>query len=256
MSEHQPQQNQQNPSANPGPQTFVRGPERGKPVLVWVILGVTVMFYIAQEVAKKVIGFDFPFVLLGKFNEEILKGQLWRLFTPVLLHGGLLHLFANMYALVMLGRSNETIQGHLRFFLLYILAAFGGNVFSFVLGKYPSLGASTAAFGLLAAEAVFIWQNKLFFGKQARNHLLNIGLILLLNLGIGLSAGGTIDNWGHLGGLIGGFFFAFLAGVKWDIVMVNGTPTIVDKREKRDIVLATLLVFAAFAAIAAIPFLK
>lgn len=148
------------------------------------------------------------------------------------------------------------LNGHLRFALLYFLGAFGGNVLSFVLGKHPSLGASTAVFGLLISEAIFIWQNKAFFGKQAGRSLLNIAMILGLNLVIGLSSGGVIDNWGHLGGLIAGLFFTFLAGVVWKIERVDGFPAFVDKRSNRDIVMATLLVFVAFAAIAAIPFMR
>ncbi len=254
MSEFQ--SNQEGYTAAPGPVPIMRGPKRTKPVLVWVLIAVTVLFYGAQMLSKQLLGFDMPFLVLGKINEQILRGQLWRLITPVFLHGSIMHLLANMYSLYILGRNNEMLNGHLRFALLYFLGAFGGNVLSFVLGKYPSLGASTAVFGLLISEAIFIWQNKAFFGKQAGRSLLNIAMILGLNLMIGLSSGGVIDNWGHLGGLIAGFFFTFLAGVVWKIERVDGFPAFVDKRSKRDIVMATLLVFVAFAAIAAIPFMR
>jgi len=254
MSEFQ--SNQEGYTAAPGPVPIMRGPKRTKPILVWVLIAVTVLFYGAQMLSKQLLGFDMLFLLLGKINEQILRGQVWRLITPVFLHGSIMHLLANMYSLYILGRNNEMLNGHLRFALLYFLSAFGGNVLSFVLGKYPSLGASTAIFGLLISEAIFIWQNKAFFGKQAGRSLLNIAMILGLNLMIGLSSGGVIDNWGHLGGLIAGFFFTFLAGVVWKIERVDGFPAFVDKRSKRDIVMATLLVFVAFAAIAAIPFLR
>lgn len=255
MSEYRGEPDQSAYNA-PGPAPVLRGPNRTKPILVWILIGFTVTAYLAQMLFEQLYGFDLLFVLFGKINEEILRGQYWRLITPVFLHGGILHLLANMYALYILGRNNEMLNGHLRFGLVYFLAAFGGNVLSFVLGKSPSLGASTATFGLLAAEAVFVWQNKSFFGKSAGRTLLNYAMIVGVNLMIGLTSGSRIDNWGHLGGLIAGFFFAFQAGVRWGIERVDGYPSFVDRRDTRDIVLAACLVFGAFAAIAAIPFFR
>lgn len=111
----------------------------------------------------------------------------------------------NMYALSMLGRQIEPFYGRGRFLMLYVLSAFGGNVLSFALSRFNSLGASTAIFGLLAAEGVFIWQNRGVFGKQSQGILMNLAFVLVLNLFIGISPGSNTDNWGHLGGLLAGF---------------------------------------------------
>jgi len=255
--ENDPFNEQSAPTAqNIPPQMRILAPKRVKPILTWVLIAVTVLFYFGQVVVEQTTGVDLLFVFLGKINPAIMDGQLWRLITPVFLHGGVMHLLANMYALYILGRSNEMVNGHLRFGMLYFLAAFGGNVLSFVLGKYNSLGASTATFGLLAAEAVFIWQNKSFFANQGRKNLINIAMILVLNLMIGLSSGGVIDNWGHLGGLIAGFFFSYLSGVRWEIRRVDGLPAFGDLRKNKEVIMAGLLVFVAFSAIAAIPFLR
>lgn len=85
---------------------------------------------------------------------------------------------------------------------------------------------------------------------------MNVAMILAVNLMIGLNSGGMIDNWGHLGGLIAGFFFSFLSGVRWEIRRVNGLPAFGDLRGIKEVYMAALLVFVAFAAIAAIPFLR
>ncbi|MDD2522876.1 MAG: rhomboid family intramembrane serine protease [Anaerolineaceae bacterium] len=253
MSEFQ--DNNQQQDSQPGQtRPFMVGPKLNKPILTYVLIAITVLTYIAQVIFERVYGVDLLFVFLGKINPAILDGQFWRLITPAFLHASPLHLLANMYAVFILGRSNESINGHLRFGLLYFISAFGGNVLSFVLGKYNSLGASTATFGLLTAEAVFIWQNRDFFANRGRRNLTNIAMIFVLNLMIGLSAGGVIDNWGHLGGAIAGLFFAFLAGTRWKVERVNGFPAFVDQRTKKDAWLAFGLVFFAFAAIAAIPF--
>jgi len=93
---------------------------------------------------------------------------------------------------------------------LYAIGAFCGNALSFLLSTKSSLGASTAVFALVAAEGVFIYRNRSLFGSRARTMLTNLALIVAVNLIIGLQPG--IDNWGHLGGLIGGALFAWFAG--------------------------------------------
>ena len=76
-----------------------------------------------------------------------------------------------------------------RFVLLYFLGAFSGNVFSFLLtGENGySVGASTAVFGLIAAEVVFFYQNRKLFGGQAKQAIGNAVFIIAINLFIGLS---------------------------------------------------------------------
>lgn len=241
---------EQEPQSAQNRPVYMQGPKQHKPVLTYVLMVFTVLIYFFQTLTKNQYGLDLLFVYFGKINNLILGGQLWRLITPVFLHGSMLHLLMNMYALYILGRSIETINGSYRFGMLYFIGAFGGNVLSFVLSKNPSLGASTAIFGLLAAEAIFIWQNRDFFPNKGRNNLMNIGSILALNLVIGLTSG-SIDNWGHIGGLIAGAFFAFLAGTRWSLDREKG---FVDQRTWKDAVSAFVLIFIAFSAIAAIPF--
>ncbi len=99
--------------------------------------------------------------LLGlKVNELIVQGQYWRLLTPMFLHGDILHLGFNMYALYIFGPSLERYFGHLRFITLFVLSGFAGNVLSFMFSAAPSLGSSTAIFGLLGAEGVFLYRNR------------------------------------------------------------------------------------------------
>ena len=182
-------------------------------MVTYTILVLTVLMYGAQYLSQSVSGgYDWPFLLGGKINELILRGQVWRLITPVLLHGGLIHLAFNMYALFSIGTSLERFYGHKRFLALYLIAGYTGNVLSFLLSANPSLGASTAIFGLVAAEGVLIFRNKRLYGNRARSLLINLGLVVMVNLSLGLTSGSGIDNWGHLGGLAGGLLFAWMAG--------------------------------------------
>ncbi|HEY9077839.1 MAG TPA: rhomboid family intramembrane serine protease [Anaerolineaceae bacterium] len=199
---------QQTPVQPPSP-VLVRLPER-KPVIVYLILFGTILVYILQWWSEGLYGEDIPLLLGAKIPAAIAGGQYWRLFTPALLHVSVMHIAFNMYALFTIGRGLERFYGHLPFLILYGIGALGGNVLSYLLSDSISVGASTAVFGLVAAQGVFIYQNRSLFGANARSMIGNILLIVVINLGIGLSGG--IDNWGHLGGLVSGFAFAMAAG--------------------------------------------
>lgn len=189
-----------------------------KPMVTYVILGVTVLMYGLQYLSQTFLGgVDMPFFLGGKINELILRGQIWRLITPVLLHGGILHLAFNMYALYTIGRGLEQFYGHWRFLALYLIAGYTGNVLSFLFSANPSLGASTAIFGLAAAQGVLMIKNKKLFGGRAQAMLINLGLVLAINLSLGFSPNSGIDYWGHIGGLIGGTIFAWVAGPRFAV---------------------------------------
>jgi rhomboid protease GluP len=189
-----------------------------------------------------------------KYNPAIIAGEYWRLITPVFLHGSILHVGVNLYALMIIGTGIERMYGPARFLALYFIAAFAGNVFSFVFSPNPSLGASTAIFGLLGAQIVLIFQNRKLFGDRFRSVLINSLSIAALNLFIGLSPG--IDNFGHLGGLAGGVMFALLGGPLWQIEGIYPTYSWVNRRPETMVWLAALLTFGLFAAIAAITIMQ
>jgi rhomboid protease GluP len=242
--------------SQPAPQQVGVSVPQTKPIVTYVLLGFTVLLFGIQLVSELLFGIDWLFVLGGKINELILAGQVWRLITPAFLHSNLMHIAFNMYALFILGRRIESTYGHGRFLLLYLLSALGGNVLSFVLSDANSLGASTAIFGLLAAEAVFILQNRRLFGQRVRGMLFNIAFILLINLMFGFSANTNIDNFGHLGGLLGGFIFSSLAGPKWILEGLPPNVSIKDVRTRKDVLLATALVVIGFIAMGSIRFLN
>lgn len=203
-----------------------------------IIVAITVGFYLLQNLSKTLIGFDVLISLGAKINQFIFEGELWRLLTPVLLHGSILHLGFNMYALYSIGPVLERIYGGKSFIALYLIGALWGNTFSFLLTPNPSLGASTAIFGLIAAQGVYIYKNRLILGQSARPMLMNIGMLILVNLMLGLSPG--IDNWGHLGGLFGGFVFAWFAGPSMEIQENFLGQNVLVRGEKKPV-----LVFAA-----------
>ena len=219
------------------------------PIATYVLIAVTVLIYLLQVGTESLMGTDIPAALGMKVNEAIMAGEYWRLITPMFLHGSILHIGFNMYALVIIGTGLEKRFGHWRFVLLYFLGSIGGNVFSFLLSPAPSLGASTSIFALLGAEMVFFYQNRELFGKGARRALQNVVTIAAVNFIIGLSPG--IDNWGHLGGLMAGLIFCWFAGPK--LRLEGGYPqlSVVDERGSQDQLLGAFLVLLLFGFLAA-----
>jgi rhomboid protease GluP len=137
-----------------------------------------------------------------------------------------------MYALFYIGPMLERFYGRRRYLGLYVLSGFAGNVISFMFSPYQSLGSSTSIFGLLGAEGVLIYQNREIFGNIARRALSQVVIIAVINLIIGLTPG--IDNWGHIGGLIGGTLFAWFGGPILERFGVNPPFTLVDARGNRE----------------------
>jgi rhomboid protease GluP len=211
---------------NPAPQSPPSRPNSAiasamkfTPKVVYGIMLLTILVFVLQNVSIYTYGDDYFLNWGDKVNNLIVQGQLWRLVTPLLLHASIIHIGFNMYALFVIGPGLERFYGGLRFILLYLLAGIAGNVASFYFSPYDSIGASTAIFGLIAAQGVFIYRNRQIFGAQARPMLINtiviIGVNLIFGASLNLVAGpGTpgIDNWGHLGGLFGGFAFGWFAG--------------------------------------------
>ncbi len=235
--------------ADAGQYIQVRLPQR-KPYVTYSIIGVTVLVFLLQQLSTALIGGDLLAALGDKNNAAIQTyAEYWRFFTPMLLHANLLHIGFNMYALYIFGPNLERFYGHYRYLGLYVLAGFCGNVLSFIFTTSPSLGASTAIFGLIAAEGIFIYRNRFLHGQNVRAMLTNIVILIIINLALGLSPG--IDNFGHLGGLVGGAAFAWFAGPRFQ---VGGIPPNFHLLDERPVQLQWLVlgaVFAVFAALAA-----
>lgn len=261
-------------AAPPGSRMVRIAPPVARPTVTYAILGITVFVYILQELNSNGFarepflalsqmifgpqlfqallnngwGSDLLVLLGGKINPLIVAGQYWRLFTPALLHASILHIGFNMYALYAIGPSLESYYGHWRYLVLYVLAAFGGNVLSFLMTQGLSVGASTAIFGLIAAEGVFIFQNRAIFGPQARAMLTNVIVIVVINLALGLSPG--IDNFGHLGGLLAGLIFGWFAGPRLEVEFNYPDYRLVDQRPAMMTWIAAVVVAVLFAGLA------
>jgi rhomboid protease GluP len=185
------------------------GPSAAPPYVTIAILVVLTLIFIMMlavghnDVSRVYIQFG------AKDNHLIQQGQWWRLITPIFLHGGWLHLLVNGFSLYSLGGSMERIYGPKKYLLIFLFAGFTGNVLSYWLSPTMSLGASGALFGLVGAGLVFPIRFRSLIAPEARASILRqLATVAIINLAIGFSLQGIIDNWAHIGGLLGGAFAA------------------------------------------------
>jgi rhomboid protease GluP len=139
----------------------------------------------------------------AQINVLVAAGEWWRIFTVVLLHGGITHILFNMWALWVLGPQVERGVGTWPFVSLYVAAAGVGGAAAYFLGDIGDVGvgASGAIFGLFG-----IWLSWAFhrrntaYGRAALNQ---IGFLLLINAAMPFIIPGI--SWqAHLGGLVAG----------------------------------------------------
>ena len=149
----------------------------------------------------------------------VAAGEYWRLWSVTLLHGDLLHLFFNMYALWLTGPIIERWYGRARFVAFYLACAAGGSAASFVFGgDGPAVGASGAIFGFFG---ILLAAGRLHHPADRASRALvgQLGMLILINLVFGFASGGSIDNAAHLGGLISGLWLGAL-------LVPGGVPTL------------------------------
>ncbi len=190
----------------PGPYQPPAQPAQGRlvplplsrPILTYVLLALNIVIFIIDH-----------YVLNGqltrigeKLTPAILAGEYWRFFTPMFLHVDEVHIGLNSMSLYVVGTQVERLYGLRRFAAIYFLCGVAGVLLSFALSPVPSIGASGAIFGLVGALLPLLYRNRRVLPSTWRS-IQNILWVIGLNLAFGILSG-IVDNWGHIGGLIGG----------------------------------------------------
>lgn len=144
----------------------------------------------------------------ANFRPSTTNGEWWRLLTGTFLHGGLMHLIANMYGLLFVGIFLEPLLGRTKYLTAYLLTGILASCAS--LWWYDatvSVGASGAIFGL---EGLFLalLLTKIFPPDFGKAFLTSTLIFIGYNLLMGLTGG--IDNAAHIGGLLSGFIVGLI----------------------------------------------
>jgi membrane associated rhomboid family serine protease len=153
-------------------------------------------------------------VQLLQFSPRTAFTQPWTFFTYMFVHGGLLHLLANMLMLFVFGTGVESRLGSRHFILYYLFCGVGAAVFSLLLaGVMPIgafVGASGAVLGVAVAFAVFWPDAELIvfpIPVPIKARTLVIGLVVLDIVGSQLWPNDGIAHIAHVGGALFGYLF-------------------------------------------------
>jgi rhomboid protease GluP len=185
---------------------------KATPVTYALIAINIIMFVISGILSQSFTNIDTNILVdLGaKYNPAIEQGQWFRLIACMFLHGGIIHILANMYSLYSIGPFVERLYGKFKYILVYFVSGISASLFSFWFSPHSvSIGASGAIFGVFGVIFIFAVKERKRVGK---GFLMNIASVLGINIFIGLGLPG-IDNFAHLGGLLGGITFGIIVSL-------------------------------------------
>ncbi|HYG03248.1 MAG TPA: rhomboid family intramembrane serine protease [Chryseosolibacter sp.] len=157
------------------------------------------------------------------YNPFTLDGEWYRIFMHMFLHGHLIHLAVNMFALYSLGREVESALGSKKFLLIYFLSGLGSALLSLYWNEFVvGVGASGAIFGLYGFTICAAIMVNIRDLTQIKSILLNFVIFAGLNLALAESF--NADNAAHIGGMLTGVAlaaFTFLLSRNFKTVRVE-----------------------------------
>lgn len=182
-----------------------------KPTITRVLITINILIYLSLLLS----GTNFynrTLINFGMYAPYIRAGELYRLVTCAFLHANIFHLLFNCYALYVIGSQIESFMGKGKFLFIYLFSAVTGALMSMIFsGNSLSIGASGAIFGLLGSLLYFGYHYRVYLGGVIKSQIIPL---IIINLGIGFMNMG-IDNYAHIGGLIGGVLATSAVGVKY-----------------------------------------
>ena len=214
-------------------------PSLSRPIMSYSIIGLNILVFFLELATGKhlqefLTTFGFIparfFAILEAHPENALALYLPFL-TTMFLHGGWLHLIANMWTLFIFGDNVEDKLGHVRFLLFYLASGVAGSLLHAYLTPdswVPVVGASGAIAGVMGAYFLLFRQSMVlvfipFFFVAPIVEVpayVFLGVWFLLQffsgafsvLGPRAAQGGGVAFWAHVGGFVAGVCLIFLLG--------------------------------------------
>lgn len=178
------------------------------PIITYILIAINIVIYIFGVFFTNYEVFLNVFSIHGP---SIRAGQYYRLLTGIFIHSGIFHILFNCYALYILGSQIESFFGKVKFIIIYFFSGLIGALFSMTFGgNYASVGASGAIFGLMGSLLYFGYYYRVYLGNVVKSQIIPL---IVANLVIGFISPG-IDNYAHIGGLLGGILITIALGVK------------------------------------------
>lgn len=154
---------------------------------------------------------NYSLTVLGIKSNEIIRSNplaSYRLITCALLHVSIPHLVFNMLMIVGCGKYLEQVTNHLSMLIVIFDSALMASLASFAFSSANSLGASGVVFGIMGAILAVIYAEDSGTRRKVKKVIIPC---LILNLVVGLFST-SIDNFAHLGGLLGGYLIGMGLG--------------------------------------------
>lgn len=183
-----------------------------KPKVPYITYGLIILCSLLYIIPILFGSYDFLVYGFSIHKSSIQNGEFYRLLTASFLHGNFLHLAFNCYALFVIGSQVESFLGKIKYLLIYLFSAVTASLMSMLfIGNDLSLGASGAIFGLMGALVYFGYHYRVYLGNVMKSQIIPL---IVFNLLLGFTLTG-IDNFAHIGGLIGGTLITIALGVKY-----------------------------------------
>ena len=182
--------------------------------LTYSIIGINILVYIFSAVlSQNIVDMDMQTLvdmgaLYGPYT--VLKGEWWRLFTAMFLHGGMTHILMNMFSLYLIGRGLEMYFDKRAYVIIYLFSGLLGGLASLYMHPQSvGVGASGAIFGVFGALAGFFLAHRDKIATHSKAFMKDFAVVLGINLVLGLSIP-SIDVSAHIGGLVVGLIGGFV----------------------------------------------
>jgi len=182
--------------------------------ITYGIIGINILIYLFSAFfSQDIVDMDMrTLVDMGALYGPltVLKGEWWRLFTAMFLHGGMTHILMNMFSLYLIGRGMEMYFDTRSYLTIYIFSGLlGGLVSLYMHSNSVGVGASGAIFGVFGALAGFFLAHRDKIEAHSKAFMKDFAIVLGINLVLGLSIP-SIDVSAHIGGLIIGLIGGFV----------------------------------------------
>jgi len=227
-----------------------KAPGEAGPSAVAVIIGINVAVFLLQFGLSVFWdarpGYNQP---MGAVSRSLLfEGKVWLLLTHMFVHGSFLHILLNMALVYMAGRLVEQVLGKKRFYVLYFGSGLLGAVAQVLVSPHPMVGASGAAFGLLVAFGMILWDTRVLaliamvIPVRLRARMLVLGVVavevVLFTVSLFVPPGrevflvSDIAHMAHLGGALFAYYYCKMLGFGGGKLMTR--DDLRDERERRE----------------------
>jgi rhomboid protease GluP len=175
-----------------------------KVMLTYIIIAVNIIVYACTAILSgNFIETDYYVVRqYGQHNSFVLNGGYWQLFTAMFVHVNIVHLFGNMFFLLIFGLRAEELFAIREYLFVYFVSGLAGNLLTLLFDpSLVSAGASGAIFGLFGACTIYI---RRAVGQSIIGALLYSFFLLMMG------AGQNVNYLAHLGGLVIGLLIGYV----------------------------------------------